>query len=675
MRETAFRISRSIGEILKKFLLKFWRILVTLFVIVPLLALFLFGGSVYYVFFYGKTLPDVRTLREYRPNSVTTVYDRAGKKIAEWYRERRMPVGFEEIPEILVQAIISAEDKNFFSHGGIDWTSIARAAYKNVEYALTGQKRIQGGSTITQQLVGNIFLDRRERTIERKIHEMRLAYDAEKLFTKKEIFTLYANHVYLGDGQYGFAAAADYYFGKDLRDLTVYEAATLAGLIVSPSSLSPRNHPAEAKVRRNEILRRMEQDGYIDEKKYEIFSALPLRVAEKSRMPIAPHALEYIKKDLVKKGVPKSLPWKGNLEVRTTLDRNLQYHAEKAVEEAIKEYERRNGVAIYNPLEACLMVVEHATGQIVAYVGGRDFLHNKFDHCSQSRRQPGSTFKTFVLAAALEEKRALPWTLDSPVEDSLRCYGPRRHPYCPQNYPGLKPLYAGTIPLLRAFAESRNAAFVWLGNKIGIGDIIATAQRFGFSIPERNMSVILGSAEVTPWELTKAFTVFPNNGAMVEPFMVYEVLGEEGLIFSKESRVPRAILSEQAAGSLREALRRTVTHGTARRAYLAIPLSGKTGTTSRQNVDGGRDETIDAWFCGFSTQYTACVWMGLDTPENIGAKETGARTALPVFIKFMQRAHAYELKELEETAKEAPEGPFWDIESDELFPQEPQKPD
>lgn len=645
------RILSPIALSLKRISLRFWRLIVmTALVIVS--GTVLFGSSIYIIFFSEDTLPDVRTLRDYRPNTVTMVYDRNSEKIAEWYRERRIPIQLDDVPDVLIYAILSAEDKNFFSHFGIDAAGIIRAFVKNIESRIRNKKGMQGGSTITQQLARLVFLNPNDRSLVRKLHEAWLALTIERLFTKKEILTLYINQVYLSEGQYGFAAAADYYFNKELKDLTVYDAAMLAGIIASPNALSPRNHPNEAKVRRDDILRRMERNGYIDEKEYEVFSNMPVITATPSSSAHAEHALERIKKELAKT-LPDNSPWKGDLVIRTTLDAGLQRSAEKAIKEGIAEYESRNPPTVYNPIEACMLVIENGTAQVVAYVGGRNFAHSKFDHCSQSRRQPGSVFKTFVLTAALENTdHSPPWTLDSTVYDALRCYGTPRQRYCPKNYPSLHPRYAGPIPLRKAFADSRNAAFVWLGRSIGLDAIIRTAQQFGFTAPSKNMSLILGSSEVTAWELTRAFTVFSNGGKLVEPYLIEEVSGKEDetslMTHAYESRTA---VSEQTAQIMREALRHVVLHGTGHAAKdLPIDISGKTGTTSRKNPDTTkRDQTIDAWFCGYSPEYTACVWTGFDRPDNIGSFEAGAKTALPIFIKFMKSAYADDIREIRKT--------------------------
>lgn len=605
-----------------------------------LCALSLLGGvllgQIVYLTSFDTPLPDVQSLKYYHPKTITNVYDRNEDKLAEWYLERRILTPFAKLPPILVQAIISAEDRRFFEHFGLDPVSIFRAGLKNIYWRILGEKKIQGGSTITQQLARSMFLNPRERSWSRKFDEARLALNIERLFSKEKIFELYANQVYLGSGQYGFAAAEEYYFGKALEQMSTDEAALLAGIIASPEKFSPAKKAA--RDRRNEVLRRMLNNKFLSEAEYKKFSELPVKIVRHENYPISLHVLELIKRELNQKGFSRQDVWESGIIVRTTIDNNLQKLAHEAVMEGLREYEKRNPDK-KDFLETCLIVIENKTSHIVAYVGGRDFAKTKWDHCSQASRQPGSLFKTFVLAAALEPNTG--WTLDSLVSDFPRCYGGGHQKYCPENYPLEHDRYAGMIPLRRAFAESRNAAFVWLGRKIGVARVAKMAERFQLLVNNTDLSLILGSLSVTPHQMAQAFSVFPNGGIMRGSSLILEIKTPDNEIKEFERPWSKKILDEKTAEMISRALREVVIAGTGRKAtILPVKASGKTGTTARPDPENPkRDKTIDAWFCGFTDEYTACVWAGFDNSENIGSHEAGSRTALPVFIKFMERVY------------------------------------
>lgn len=613
-----------------------------------ILFMMLFGGTGYFVYF-QDSLPDISILKTYRPNSTTTVLDRNAKPIAEFFIERRLLLSQSEIPDIFVQALISAEDKSFFSHHGVDYYGITRAIVKNIGASVSAGewKNIQGASTLTQQLARQVFLNPREKSIRRKVNEVRLAWKIENAFTKKEILVLYCNQVYFGHGQYGCEAAADYYFGKTLTDLTVEEAAFLAGLLPSPNEYSPLRNPEKAKLRRNEILRRMAQNGYVKENLYETLLQTPIRLSVRREETIAPHALEWIKEILEKDSFTYEDVWKSGLLIRTTLDFKYQKILNTAFEEGLREYESRHELKPYNPLEGAGVLMEIRTGQILAYYGGRDFQKNKFDHARQARRQPGSTFKTFVLAAMFEVPSKKEWSLQSHVrDDEGRCYGSKKNPYCPENFFLEKPRYTGDILVEKAFYQSRNQAFVWLTHKlvelVGVERVFEIMEKFGFQKIEHVLSSALGSSEVTLLEMVRAYGVFPSNGVLVEPHIIQEVATSEGLPRKNYEHEPKRIISEKTSLEMVRALRSVVLRGTGRKAQeLPFQVFGKTGTTSRKNLDETqkRDETIDAWFCGFTSEHVLCVWVGYDTPEDLGKNEVGASIALPIFVKAMKEVY------------------------------------
>lgn len=324
---------------------------------------------------------------------------------------------------------------------------------------------------------------------------------------------------------------------------------------------------------------------------------------------------------------------KNKLERLSTIqtDPLLQKGALVAVEKGVQAYEKRNP-EYTNTLELCLIAIENKTGEIAAYIDGRMYPESEVDYCAKAKRQTGSLFKTFVLTAALELENGKLWGLRSAVLDEEQCYSyyrlrgniiPIQTPYCPKNYVLETPRYAGKISLEKAFTDSRNAAFMWLGNIIGIGWISEVSERFGFTIPKksRNLTLVLGTADITPLAMARAFSIFANDGMLVLP-----------------ETEPVRILSQKTASDMKQALRSVMKHGTGKYAKkIPIPLYGKTGTTSEPDPENQeRGKTIDAWFCGFDDRYTVCVWVGSDTRENIGNEESGAKTALPIFVYFMK---------------------------------------
>ena len=629
--------------------------------------------------------------------------------------QRRVVASYDDLPQVLRDALISIEDKEFYRHWGINVWRIAGAAYRDIQ---SGGK-VQGGSTLTMQLARNLFLSP-DRSFHRKIEEALLAIQIERRFTKQQIFTLYANQIYLGHGVYGFEAASQFYFSKPAKQLTLDEAALLAGLPKSPSYYSPINHPDHAIKRRNLVINSMLEDGKITTQQAAEARNQPLglNVAHDPNSP-APYFVEEIRRYLEAKYGTDQVH-EGGLRVTTSLDTKLQRAANRAVLDGLAAYERRHGwrghlenvskqdpslgnyhhadwdnepevngyihalvtsvgpasaairfgvftskiaqadaawtgrkiAALLRPGEiiyvkvlsfekngkarvslqqdsgaqGALVAIDNATGEIKAMVGGRDPNLSKFNRATQAMRQAGSSFKPYVYTAAID-RGAKP---DDTITDQPWIFQTSSGPYAPHNY---DEKFEGTITLRRALAQSRNIPTLKLADQMGIKTVIDYAHRFGItsSIPGY-LPVALGAAEVTLLEQTSAYSAFPNDGVRIAPRYITKVADYEGRVLEEDFLDVRDVVSARTARVMTSMLREVVLHGTAIAASaMNIPVAGKTGTTN---------DFTDAWFVGFSPSITCGVWIGYDEKKSLGAKETGAHAALPIWMEFMRVASA-----------------------------------
>ena len=664
---------------------------------------------------YSTDLPQVEQLEHYRPSSITELYDDQGRIIGSFALQRRVVASYDDFPPVLRDALISIEDKDFYRHLGINVWRIAGAAYHDIE---SGGK-VQGASTLTMQLARNLFLSP-DRSWHRKIEEALLAVQIERRFTKPQIFTLYANQIYLGHGVYGFEAASEYYFSKPAKQLTLEEAALLAGLPKSPSYYSPINHPERALKRRNLVINSMLEDGKITAQEANSVRDKPLQLKlAHDPNSLAPYFVEEIRRYLEGKYGTDQVH-EGGLRVYTSLDVDLQRAANQAVLNGLAAYERRHGwkgklqnvltkdvtLANYSdpdwedepeingymhalvtavspgsaavkfgdyrasitPADAAwtqrrlqdilwpgdlayvkiltlgpggkarvtleqdsgaqgaLMAIDNASGEIKAMVGGRDFDQSKFNRATQALRQVGSSFKPFVYTAAIEGGASPDDTiLDAPVT-----FESASGPYSPHNY---DERYEGTITLRRALSQSRNIPALKLTDSLGIKTVIDYAHRFGITsnIPAY-LPVALGAAEVTLLEQTSAFSVFPDDGVRITPRYITKVTDYEGRVLEEDFADVKDVISARTARIMTSMLQDVVQHGTGiAAASMKYPLAGKTGTTN---------DFTDAWFVGFSPSMTCGVWVGFDERKSLGAKETGAHAALPIWMDFMKAALA-----------------------------------
>lgn len=701
------------------------------FALVALLLLAVVTGSLAgLMLVYSVDLPQINDLEHYRPSTTTDLYDQKGRIIGSFALERRIVVNYDDFAPVLRQAVISIEDKSFESHWGINVLRIAGAVW----YDLRSHGRAQGASTLTMQLARNLFLSS-ERTAARKLQEAYLSIQIERSFTKQQIFTLYGNQIYLGHGMYGFEAASGFYFSKHAKDLTLTEAALLAGLPKGPVAYSPLANPEKAMRRRNLVLTEMESDGVISHAQAEEARRAPLGLhIAQPEGSVAPWFQEEVRRELEKKFGAEQVHEAG-LRVETTLDLDLQQTANRAVADGLAAYERRHGwygpdrpgklenvldagtalkdfkhpdwavkakageyvhalVTSVLPLEirarvgadevvltpedwawtsqhtadalvragdviyvhltesaaggqrwkaslemdsgteGALLAMDNASGDVLAMVGGRDYALSQFNRAMQSERQTGSSFKPYVYTTAVENG-AKP---DDKIVDGPVSFGS----YTPHNYEND---YKGTMTLLSAFAESRNIPALKLAAHVGIHKVIEMAHRFGVTsnIPAY-LPVALGAVEITLQEQVASYSVFPNDGLRVKPRLIRKVSNADGITLWEEPPSVESVIDQQTARTMMILLKAVTQHGTgAAAAQLNHPLGGKTGTTS---------DYTDAWFLGFSPSVTCGVWVGYDSRQSLGDKETGAKAALPIWMNVMRVAIAG--KENEQFLGDAP---------------------
>ena len=685
------------------------RILFGLLVLVAALV----GATAGLLLVYSTDLPQVEELEHYRPSSVTELYDDESRVVGSFALQRRVVATYEDYPQVLRDALVSIEDKDFYTHSGINVWRIIGAAYRDVESG----GRVQGASTLTMQLARNLFLSP-DRSFHRKMQETMLAIQIERRFTKPQIFTLYANQIFLGSGVYGFEAASEYYFSKPARKLTLVEAALLAGLPKAPQYYSPVNHPDRALKRRNLVINAMLEDGKITAQQAVDAKGMPIQLnLQRDPNSLAPYFVEEVRRYLENKYGSDQVLERG-LKVYTSLNVDLQVAANHAVLDGLAAYERRHGwkgqlknaIAMGIPLEyyqhpdwddapeaggyihalvtavsssgasikfgnytaflapadgawtqrtlpdilamgdiiyvkivtlapdgkshvtleqdagtqGALIAIDNATGEIKALVGGRDFNESKFDRATQALRQVGSSFKPYIYTAAIDQGTSPDETiLDAPVT-----FQTASGPYTPHNY---DEKFEGIISLRRALAQSRNIPALKLADRIGIHTVIDYAHRFGVTsnIPAY-LPIALGAAEITLIEQTSAFSVFPDDGVLIAPRLITKVTDYEGRVLEEDFPDVKDVVSARTARIMTSMLQGVVQHGTAiAAAGMKFPLGGKTGTTN---------DFTDAWFIGFSPSLTCGVWMGFDEKKTLGAKETGAKAALPIWMDFMKVA-------------------------------------
>ena len=684
------------------------------------------------LWYFSSDLPDYKILANYKPPISSRVHSGEGQLIAEYAIQKRLFIPYESIPKKVVNSFLSAEDKNFFSHPGVDAKSITRAIIKNLKNIFSN-KRLEGASTITQQVAKN-FLLTNEVSIKRKIKEAILAFRIERAYSKERIMELYLNQIYLGEGTYGVAAASLEYFDKAVSDLSYNESALLAALPKAPSKYNPYKSKEKAKIRRNIVLKNLYENSYINKKQYENFIKKEIKL-KKRKIKLLEEANFYSEevRRIISDKYGYDQLYKGGLSIRTPLNSFFQIEALKALRKGLETYDRRHGwrgpltnikkkdwvndVKEYKAdkslgwnlakiieinkltikietdkkdigyvdfkeaswtrkksfedflklndiiyvkkikedkwklkqlpkINGSIVVMDPYTGRVLAMVGGFSFKLSEFNRATQANRQPGSAFKPFVYAAALENGFSpSSLVLDAPF---VMEQGEGLKTWKPENY-GKK--FYGPSTLRTGIEKSRNLMTVRVAQKVGFEQISKYANSFGIyeNIPEL-LSVSLGSAETTLIKLTNAYCTFVNGGKKVKPIFIDRIQDRRGkTIFKSDLRkclgceeisylkqeIPviednrEQIISPQTAYQMTSMLEGVVKRGTGRKLRnLNLILAGKTGTTNKN---------MDAWFLGFTSKLAIGVYVGFDEPKTLGKYETGAKAALPIFKEFVKK--------------------------------------
>ncbi len=566
-------------------------------------------------------LPSITDLEKIEPLQGAKFFDENDERIHhELPGERRLEVRLTEIPRDLRDAVIATEDRRFYSHFGVDPIGIARALYQNYRRG----RMAEGGSTITQQLTKVLFLTP-DKSIERKLKEAVLALEIERRYSKDRILEMYLNQVYFGHGAYGVEAAARTYFGKSVSELSRREAALIAGLPRAPSAYSPFDHPDAARRRRDLVLTRMVEFGVLSraEAKRATSSDLGLLPPERRRNT-GQHFLEYVQRALEAR-FGEDMVFKGGLHVHTTLNPAMQLQAEQSLREGLKAIESRRGASGGGRPEGAVLTIEPQTGYIRAMVGGYDFFRSEFNRAVQARRQPGSAFKPFVYIAALEAG----FTPATFVEDAPVTYpvGRNGRPWKPDNYDRR---FRGLTTLQEAVEESVNVVTVKLQERIGVARTIQVARRLGITSPlNTDLTLALGSSDLTLLELTSAYGTLANQGVWMEPTPTRHVIDNQGRLLYEHAPQGKEALSPEIAYLITHMLRGVVERGTGQAARaLDRPVAAKTGTTN---------DYSNAWFIGFTPRIVTGVWVGYDRPRSLGKDETGSRAAVPIWTSYMAK--------------------------------------
>jgi penicillin-binding protein 1B len=555
-------------------------------------------------------------------------------------RERRQLISIEQVPEHQVQAVLAAEDHRFFEHYGVDWRGILRAMLANLRHGAIRQ----GGSTLTQQLAKNYFLTP-ERTFIRKLKELIIALIIEFKYDKREILEIYFNEIYLGQkgsvAINGIGEASYFYFGKPVNQLSLVEAAAIAGLIKAPNNYSPYRDMARSRDRRDTVLQAMHRWEWITQSELDEALKQPINpvgfiAAEKK----APYFIDVLSEQLNSLYRPEDLSSLG-LSIYTTLDTQVQRAAEKTLAEGLARLEKANPelkrTAPGEKLQGAVVVMQPKTGHILALVGGRDYGVSQFNRIIQARRQPGSAFKPLVYLSSLDQ--FTPTTL---LSNDPKSYTINGKPWDPQNF---EPVTEYTVSLQDALKKSYNLATVDLAMQTGLDRIVALAKKFNFSTPIKPYpSLALGAFEVIPLELARAYCVFPAEGVQPFPLSLKGVVDENGLILEHQHLSIERLIPPAEAFILNNMLQGVVREGTARSLGwrgVTWPVAGKTGTTN---------DFRDAWFVGYTPDILALVWVGFDNADPI--KATGSTAALPIWADLMKAIPQYQ----SETAFNIPPG-------------------
>lgn len=564
-----------------------------------------------------RNLPDVRVLRNYVPSETTYIYDIKGNELASLHGEaNREVVPLDRISPHLKRAVIAIEDSYFYSHKGVNPGAVVRAFKTNFDEGRT----VEGGSTLTMQLVKNLFLSPK-RAVSRKVAEAVLALRLEQVFNKNQILEMYLNQVYWGHNTYGAETAARSYFGKSAADLSLAESAMMAGLIQAPESLSPFVNYKAAKARQAEVLKRMRDLRWITPKEEAAARKQPLPLGQITsfRGSKVPYITEAVVQELTKR-FGRDAVLKGGMRIQTTVDMRMQQIAEDTVKRGIQNLHSRGLYAD----QMALVAVDPRTHFIKAMVGGVNYRKSQYNRAIQALRQPGSAFKPFVYYTAFASGK---YTPDSVVSDTPVSYPDGYETYSPQNYDGS---FSGPISIRRALEVSRNIPAIRIGQEVGLNKVIEVCRTIGIKSPiDPVVSLPLGAVDLTPLEMAGAYATFASNGWYSETTSIIQVTDSRGNVLLDNTPKPRLVLDPWAAASLNSVLQGVITQGTATTARLDRPAAGKTGTTSSER---------DIWFVGYVPQLSVAVWVGNDNYQPLGYGATGGGFVAPIWRDFMDQA-------------------------------------
>lgn len=575
------------------------------------------AGGVVAVYALGNAWLDERQLDA---AEASVVYDIDGKEVARLYVQNREKVSLDRIPDHLKNAVIATEDRRFYEHYGVDLWGVMRALYKDI----LAMEKVEGASTITQQLARNAFLSY-EKTWLRKTKEAILAFAIERRYSKEEILEMYLNYIYFGNGAYGVQAASELYFGKDVSELTLDEAALLAGMPKAPNRYNPFKNPEAAKERRNLVLRLMEEQGYITPAERKQAEQQPIHVVrpKKEREPYNAY-LDYIIEEAEKRyGITEEELLRGGYHIYTNLVPSMQRVVyEKFSDDSLFRYKKREK----EPLQASMVILNAKTGGIAAIAGGRDYVRKGLNRAVDIKRDPGSAIKPLVVyAPALEEG----WSPYDLLPDKPMTFG--RQKYQPKNYDRR---YRGQVTMIEAVRMSINVPAVWLLNQIGVETGYRYGRAFGLPLPENvanpeHYSLALGSGVgVSPLHMAQAYAALANGGVWTEAHAIRKITSHDEQLIVEAKPDTRRVLSPKSAYYMTEMLQEVVRSGTGKSAYFGRPLAGKTGTTQNSR---------DAWFVGYTPTWVGAVWTGFD--KNVeGVEINGGKTAAPIFRAVMREA-------------------------------------
>ncbi|MFL2897245.1 MAG: penicillin-binding protein 1A [Candidatus Pelagibacter sp.] len=710
------------------------RVLKNIFTISLIISLTAFIGIFGILWTFSNKIPDYKFLKSYKPPVSSKMYSGNGDLVADFSQEKRIFIPFSAIPKKVIDAFLSAEDKNFFSHPGVDAKGVLRATINNIRNILTS-KRLEGASTITQQVAKN-FLLTNEVSINRKIKEAILAFRIERALNKERILELYLNQIYLGSGAYGIAAASLEYFDKSIKELNYAEAAMLAALPKAPSKYNPYQNIELAKFRRNLVLQNLYQNGFLDSENYNKYKDQNIKLKKTKRVYLedSQYYIEDVRKNIIerlsyekvyKQGYNINTPinlslqkiatdslrnglvtydqrkgwrgpitninydknWKKKIDKKYFLEKSINWKIAivkeiKKFEATIETIDRLNGIIKYKDItwtkkefenlfkigdviyvqnlndniyklrqlpkiNGGIVVMDPYTGRVLALSGGFSFKNSEFNRASQALRQPGSAFKPFVYALALENKYTpSSLVLDAPL---VLDQGIDLKKWKPENY-GKK--FYGPSTLRVGLEKSRNLMTVRIAQNLGIDELANFSKKLNiYQDPDELLSISLGSAETTLLNLTSAYSSFVNGGKLISPIIIDRIQDSEGnTIINNENRkcancdkisftgkdYPiiednyEQIMSEQTAYQITSILEGAIKRGTGKKLKdLRLNLAGKTGTTN---------ENTDAWFIGFTSNLVVGVYVGMDNPKSLGKFETGSKAALPIFKEFVKKA-------------------------------------